>query len=107
MLSNGEMSILLRMLDILKQSKIKKIDSSLKEFKSMVKQQKEIKILCTLGPSSINEKVICRLDECGVTVFRLNLSHILGQDHTNQHLTTFCPSICNTFHCNTNSYHRA
>ncbi|MCK4881572.1 MAG: sulfate adenylyltransferase [Candidatus Omnitrophica bacterium] len=42
----------------------------------MDKQQKQIKILCTLGPSSLNEKVICRLDERGVDLFRLNLSHI-------------------------------
>lgn len=42
----------------------------------MDKQQKKIKILCTLGPSSLNEKVIRRLDERGVNLFRLNLSHI-------------------------------
>lgn len=32
-------------------------------------------ILCTLGPASLNEKVIKRLDEIGVNVFRINLSH--------------------------------
>jgi len=30
---------------------------------------------CTLGPSSLNEKVIPRLEEIGATLFRLNLSH--------------------------------
>jgi len=32
-------------------------------------------ILCTLGPSSLNRKVIERLDQCGVSAFRINLSH--------------------------------
>ncbi len=35
--------------------------------------QKEI--LCTLGPSSINERVIARLEDMGVNLFRVNLSH--------------------------------
>lgn len=35
----------------------------------------KIKLLCTLGPSSMNERVIKRLDEIGVDVFRINLSH--------------------------------
>lgn len=33
------------------------------------------KLLCTLGPASLNEKTIVRLDEVGVDVFRINLSH--------------------------------
>ena len=33
------------------------------------------KILCTLGPASMNEKTIIRLDDLGVSMFRLNLSH--------------------------------
>ena len=33
------------------------------------------KILCTLGPASMNEKVIQRLGRLGVDIFRLNLSH--------------------------------
>jgi pyruvate kinase len=33
------------------------------------------KILCTLGPASMNERVIQRLDRIGVDLFRLNLSH--------------------------------
>lgn len=32
-------------------------------------------ILCTLGPSSMNDKVIPRLEELGVSLFRINLSH--------------------------------
>ena len=33
------------------------------------------KILCTLGPASMNSEVIERLDSLGVDVFRINLSH--------------------------------
>ena len=33
------------------------------------------KILCTLGPSSFNKRVINRLEDLGVDMFRLNLSH--------------------------------
>ncbi|MCX5829732.1 MAG: sulfate adenylyltransferase [Deltaproteobacteria bacterium] len=36
---------------------------------------KKIKILCTLGPSSLNEKAIVMMDELGVDLFRINLSH--------------------------------
>lgn len=32
-------------------------------------------IWCTLGPSSLNDRVIDRLEELGVNLFRLNLSH--------------------------------
>ncbi|MDD5593348.1 MAG: pyruvate kinase, partial [Candidatus Margulisbacteria bacterium] len=32
-------------------------------------------ILCTLGPASLNEKIIVRLADLGVDLFRLNLSH--------------------------------
>lgn len=32
-------------------------------------------LLCTLGPSSLNDGVIKRLEELGVSLFRLNLSH--------------------------------
>ena len=34
-----------------------------------------IELLCTLGPSSMNERTIRRLTELGVTLFRINLSH--------------------------------
>ncbi len=32
-------------------------------------------ILCTLGPASMNDLVISRLEDLGVTLFRINLSH--------------------------------
>jgi pyruvate kinase len=35
----------------------------------------KIKILCTLGPASLRGDVIERLDELGVDLFRINLSH--------------------------------
>jgi pyruvate kinase len=35
----------------------------------------EKKLLCTLGPSSLNESVISRLGDLGVSLFRINLSH--------------------------------
>jgi ATP sulfurylase len=40
--------------------------------------QKEI--LCTLGPSSLNDGVIARLEELGASLFRLNLSHTKVED---------------------------
>lgn len=36
----------------------------------------KMQILCTLGPSSLNDRVIARMEELGVSIFRLNLSHI-------------------------------
>lgn len=41
-------------------------------------QDKEI--LCTLGPSSLNNRVIVRLEELGVRLFRINLSHTKLED---------------------------
>jgi pyruvate kinase len=35
----------------------------------------KVQILCTLGPSSLRPDVIARLDERGVDLFRINLSH--------------------------------
>jgi hypothetical protein len=35
----------------------------------------KVQILCTLGPSSLRPEVIARLDERGVDLFRVNLSH--------------------------------
>ena len=32
-------------------------------------------ILCTLGPASLDPRVIRRLEESGATLFRINLSH--------------------------------
>ena len=37
-------------------------------------------ILCTLGPASFNDQVIKRLDDLGVRLFRINLSHTKAQD---------------------------
>ena len=37
-------------------------------------------ILCTLGPASMKEKVIKRLEEIGVGMFRINLSHTNEKD---------------------------
>lgn len=37
-------------------------------------------ILCTLGPASLNDQVISRLEELGVNLFRINLSHTKIQD---------------------------
>src|ERR1700733_1289885 len=42
--------------------------------------EKDIKILCTLGPTSMNKRVITRMSEAGVDVFRFNLSHISEKD---------------------------
>ena len=39
-------------------------------------------ILCTLGPASFNGQVIRRLDDLGVSLFRINLSHTKAQDLT-------------------------
>ncbi len=32
-------------------------------------------ILCTLGPASLDPRVIRRLEQSGATLFRINLSH--------------------------------
>ena len=39
------------------------------------------KIITTLGPSSINEKTVKKLDDAGVDYFRINLSHVRGEDY--------------------------
>ncbi len=36
---------------------------------------KKIKLLCTLGPSSFDKSSIVKLDDLGVDIFRINLSH--------------------------------
>ena len=36
---------------------------------------KKTKVLCTLGPSSLDPQIIRRLDALGVWLFRINLSH--------------------------------
>ena len=42
----------------------------------------ETEILCTLGPSSMNVRVIKRLEELNVSLFRINLSHTAVSDVT-------------------------
>lgn len=37
-------------------------------------------LLCTLGPASMNERIVRRLTELGVTLFRINLSHTAIED---------------------------
>lgn len=37
-------------------------------------------ILCTLGPASLNDRVLSRLEELGVSLFRINLSHTKLKD---------------------------
>ena len=32
-------------------------------------------ILCTLGPASLDRRIISRLEQIGATLFRINLSH--------------------------------
>ena len=36
---------------------------------------KKIKIICTVGPSSLDETIIKKMDDSGVDLFRINLSH--------------------------------
>lgn len=38
-------------------------------------RHKDKEILCTLGPASMNDRVISRLEDLGVSLFRINLSH--------------------------------
>ncbi len=40
-------------------------------------------ILCTLGPASMNKQVIRRLEQLGVSLFRINLSHTAENDVAN------------------------
>lgn len=41
----------------------------------MTTSHKVVNVLCTLGPASLNEATIRRLEERGVDLFRINLSH--------------------------------
>ena len=36
---------------------------------------KKIKIICTIGPSSLDETIVKKMDDSGVDYFRINLSH--------------------------------
>ena len=42
------------------------------------------KLLCTIGPASWNKKTLCRFEELGVNLFRINLSHTKIEDLGNQ-----------------------
>ena len=46
----------------------------------MVRNKQYRKILCTLGPASMNDRVISRLTDLGVNLFRINLSHTKIKD---------------------------
>ena len=46
-----------------------------------------IKILCTLGPASLNEDTISKMTERGVDCFRINMSHT-SMDQLKQHILT-------------------
>ena len=35
----------------------------------------DVQLLCTLGPSSLTEQIILQLEDAGVSLFRINLSH--------------------------------
>ena len=41
---------------------------------------KDIKIICTVGPASVDENIITKMNESGVDLFRINLSHINVED---------------------------
>jgi pyruvate kinase/ATP sulfurylase len=41
----------------------------------MKTENRNIKLWCTLGPASFDERTVARLDELGVDLFRINLSH--------------------------------
>ena len=41
---------------------------------------KKIKIICTLGPSSFNPKILSALKKEKVDIFRINLSHTNKKD---------------------------
>ncbi|TGV01338.1 sulfate adenylyltransferase, partial [Mesorhizobium sp. M8A.F.Ca.ET.173.01.1.1] len=41
---------------------------------------REVELLCTLGPASLNDKVIHWLERAGTSLLRLNLSHTKIED---------------------------
>ena len=47
---------------------------------TVVNGEQRIKIICTLGPSSMSDKVLKRMDELGVSLLRLNMSHTSIED---------------------------
>ncbi|MCX6718097.1 MAG: sulfate adenylyltransferase [Candidatus Staskawiczbacteria bacterium] len=46
----------------------------------MKKELKNIKILATVGPSSIDKEILQRMESAGVDIFRINLSHTKEKD---------------------------
>jgi pyruvate kinase len=50
---------------------------------SSMTKPREIKIITTVGPSSLNKTVIQRMDHAGVDIFRINLSHTRIEDLKN------------------------
>ena len=42
---------------------------------------KKTKIICTLGPASENEEVLCGMVDAGMNVVRLNFSHGTHEEH--------------------------
>jgi len=46
----------------------------------MKEKTANIEIWCTLGPSSLNKRIIGRLEETGVSIFRINLSHTPAEE---------------------------
>ena len=46
-----------------------------KSSKSFISQKDKIKIIATVGPGSMNEHTIKKMDESGVDMFRINMSH--------------------------------
>jgi len=47
------------------------------------KNEMNSRVLCTLGPASMNDHVISRLEDLGVALFRINLSHTAIEDLEN------------------------
>lgn len=43
----------------------------------------KIKIITTIGPNSLNKRTIQKMDESGVDIFRINLSHTAIEDYEN------------------------
>lgn len=59
---------------------VEKVINYLKEKNFIGNNQKEIKILSTLGPSSMSESIVKNMDMSGVDIFRINMSHTKIED---------------------------
>src|SRR3989344_8115123 len=44
------------------------------------KEARQVKILATLGPASMDKSVVQKMDQAGVDIFRVNLSHTQVKD---------------------------